>query len=60
MWRIQALCIGFAQAAAMLPGISRSGTTIVMARHLGVPPKQAAEFSMLMACTPCRLARQES
>ncbi len=46
---IRALCIGVAQSAALLPGISRSGTTIVIARHLGVPPKQAAEFSMLMA-----------
>lgn len=46
---IKALWIGVAQAAAMLPGISRSGATIVTARHLGMPPKQAAEFSMLMA-----------
>jgi len=46
---IAALWIGFAQAVAMLPGISRSGATIVTARHLGVPPKQAAEFSILMA-----------
>lgn len=46
---IRALWVGAAQAVAMLPGISRSGATIVTARHLGVPAKQAAEFSMLMS-----------
>jgi len=46
---ISGLWIGAAQAAAMLPGISRSGATIVTARHLGMQPQHAAEFSMLIA-----------
>ncbi len=46
-WR--ALVIGLAQAVAILPGISRSGSTIAAARHLGVAPRRAAEFSFLMS-----------
>jgi undecaprenyl-diphosphatase len=41
--------IGIAQAFALTPGISRSGCTIVMARHRGVSAEKAAEFSFLMA-----------
>lgn len=44
----RAFLIGCAQAFALLPGISRSGSTIACARHLGVHPKEAAEFSFLM------------
>ncbi len=47
LWK--ALCIGFAQAFALIPGISRSGSTIMMARHLGIAPEKAAEFSFFMA-----------
>ncbi len=47
VWR--ALAIGFAQAVALLPGISRSGATIVCARHCGVPMKDAADFSFLLS-----------
>lgn len=43
------LLIGIAQALALLPGISRSGTTIVTARHLGIDPEKAAEFSFLLS-----------
>lgn len=43
-----ALAIGFAQAFAILPGISRSGSTVAMALALGVAPLAAAEFSFLM------------
>jgi undecaprenyl-diphosphatase len=46
---LQALGMGIAQSFAMLPGISRSGTTIMIARHLGIPPAKAAEFSFFMA-----------
>src|SRR3972149_2737106 len=41
--------IGFAQAFAILPGISRSGSTVAAALWAGVRPAQAAEFSFLMS-----------
>ena len=43
------MSIGFAQAFALVPGISRSGTTVVMALWLGVAAEEAAAFSFLMA-----------
>jgi undecaprenyl-diphosphatase len=43
-----ALLIGVAQAFAILPGISRSGSTVAAALALGVAPVQAAEFSFLL------------
>ena len=46
---ISGFVIGLAQAVAMLPGISRSGSTIGMSRFLGIEPKQAAEYSFLMS-----------
>ena len=48
----RALSIGLMQAIAILPGISRSGITIVTARHCGIAPKQAAEFSFLISLIP--------
>ncbi len=47
-WTI-ALAIGIAQAFAITPGVSRSGTTIVAALWLGVEAREAAAFSFLMA-----------
>jgi undecaprenyl-diphosphatase len=47
-WRV-ALLIGCAQVLAILPGISRSGTTVAAALALGVAPVAAAEFSFLMS-----------
>jgi undecaprenyl-diphosphatase len=44
-----ALLVGMAQALAILPGVSRSGTTVSAALWLGVRPEQAAEFSFLLA-----------
>jgi len=44
----KALLIGFAQALALVPGISRSGSTISMALVLGVKQEQAARFSFIM------------
>lgn len=43
------ILIGLAQALAILPGISRSGSTIGAALLLGVSRKEAAKFSFLMA-----------
>ncbi len=44
-----ALIIGTAQAMAILPGISRSGSTISAARLVGWEAKDAAFFSFLLA-----------
>ncbi len=44
-----AIVVGFAQAVAVFPGISRSGATIVSAMWFRVSGVQAAEFSFLMA-----------
>ena len=43
-----ALWIGVAQAIAILPGVSRSGSTVAAALALGVVPAAAAEFSFLL------------
>lgn len=44
-----ALRIGFAQAAAILPGVSRSGMTIVAGRMRGMSGEAAARFSFLLS-----------
>lgn len=44
----RALLMGIAQAFAMLPGISRSGSTIATSRFLGIKTDMAAAFSFLM------------
>lgn len=46
---IAAFLIGCAQALAILPGISRSGSTVAAALALGVAPAAAAEFSFMMS-----------
>ncbi len=46
---IRALLMGLGQALALLPGISRSGTTLACARAGGVEPEKSAEFSFLMS-----------
>ncbi len=43
-----AFWVGCAQALAILPGISRSGSTVAMALALGLAPTLAAEFSFLL------------
>jgi len=45
----QALLIGCAQGLAVMPGISRSGATIATALGLGVAPRTAVHFSLLLA-----------
>jgi undecaprenyl-diphosphatase len=49
-----ALTIGFSQALALLPGISRSGATITAGLALGLTRESAARFSFLLA-TPITL-----
>lgn len=44
-----AIAIGFVQCIAMLPGVSRSGATIMGALLMGVERKTAAEFSFFLA-----------
>jgi undecaprenyl-diphosphatase len=44
-----ALGIGIAQAMAILPGISRSGSTVAAGAALGVDAVKVAEFSFLMS-----------
>lgn len=44
-----AFLVGTAQGIAVLPGVSRSGSTIVLALWLGVRPVRAFELSMLIS-----------
>nr|WP_198590369.1 undecaprenyl-diphosphate phosphatase [Paracoccus zhejiangensis] len=44
-----ALKIGFIQCLAMIPGVSRSGATIVGALALGADKRSAAEFSFFLS-----------
>lgn len=47
-----ALIIGCAQAVAVLPGLSRSGTTIATGLLCGVRKEDVAKFSFLMVLVP--------
>lgn len=47
-WR-DVLCIGLMQTMALIPGISRSGSTIAAARFCGWEWREAARFSFLLA-----------
>jgi len=48
----KAFIIGIAQTIAVLPGISRSGSTIATALILGVEKERATRFSFLMVLIP--------
>lgn len=45
----QSVLVGLVQCLAMIPGVSRSGATILGAMSLGVDRKTAAEFSFFLA-----------
>lgn len=45
----QAILIGLAQAGAIIPGISRSGSTICTGLFLGLTPETAIRFSFLLS-----------
>ncbi len=53
-WR-DAILIGCAQAAALIPGMSRSGSTITVGMFLGMRREAAARFTFLLA-VPATLA----
>src|SRR5690606_10127728 len=44
----QAIAIGFAQAAAIVPGVSRSGSTITAGLFMGLDRIAATRFSFLL------------
>ncbi len=46
---IQAFIIGIAQACAIIPGISRSGSTIVTGLWMGIPRGIVAKFSFILS-----------
>jgi undecaprenyl-diphosphatase len=46
---LEAFAIGCGQAAAMIPGFSRSGTTITVAMLFGIRREAAARFTFLMS-----------
>lgn len=48
----EAFIIGCAQAIAVLPGLSRSGSTIATGLILGVKKSEVAKFSFLMVIVP--------
>ena len=48
----QAFVIGLAQSLAVLPGLSRSGSTIATGLLLGVKKEKMAQFSFLMVIPP--------
>ena len=50
------LLVGLAQAGALIPGVSRSGSTLTAAMFLGFKREEAARFSFLMGLPAITLA----
>ena len=46
---LSSMVIGFGQALAIIPGISRSGMTITLLLFFGFSPKESAKFSFLLS-----------
>jgi len=46
---VKCIGVGFAQCLAMVPGVSRSGATIMGALSMGIERRTAAEFSFFLA-----------
>jgi undecaprenyl-diphosphatase len=45
----RALAVGCTQVMALIPGVSRSGSTIIAGRLMGLKPAAAAEYSFLIS-----------
>jgi undecaprenyl-diphosphatase len=53
---IDAILVGFAQVGALIPGVSRSGSTLTAALALGFRRDEAARFSFLLGIPAITLA----
>lgn len=53
---VDALLVGLAQVGALIPGISRSGSTLTVALALGFEREEAARFSFLLGIPAIALA----
>jgi undecaprenyl-diphosphatase len=51
-----AMIVGFAQVGALIPGVSRSGSTLTAALFLDLKREQAAQFSFLLGLPAITLA----
>ena len=51
-----ALIVGFAQVGALIPGVSRSGSTLTAALFLDLKREEAARFSFLLGLPAITLA----
>jgi undecaprenyl-diphosphatase len=53
---VDAVLVGLAQAGALIPGVSRSGSTLTAALALGFRREEAARFSFLLGLPAIALA----
>ncbi len=54
---LDAIIVGICQAGALIPGVSRSGSTLTAALFLGFNRAEAARFSFLLGLPAITLAR---